>query len=126
VSNTLTWGHLSVFDTYLHYPRVSVKKLYTCRQCKCKCKKFGHVNVNDLHLHEIYMSYKWLLTLTCTTLVVTNEKLSNQLLRFLVDGIKSIDYALLLNGDWVLKQIAQDFGAIMLQCYKIWEHCSVF
>jgi hypothetical protein len=59
-------------------------------------------------------------------LVVTNEKLSNQLPRFLVDGIKSIDYALLLNGDWVIKKIAQDFGAIMLECYNIWEHCSIF
>ncbi len=41
------------------------------RLCKCKCKKFGHVSVNDLHLHEIYTPYIWLLTLTRTTLVKT-------------------------------------------------------
>ncbi len=32
---------VSVDDKYLHWPRVSVKKLYTLQQDKCKCKKFG-------------------------------------------------------------------------------------
>jgi hypothetical protein len=59
-------------------------------------------------------------------LVVTNERLSNQLPRFLVDGINLIDYALLLNGDCVIKEFAQDFGAVMFECYNIWEHCSIF
>jgi hypothetical protein len=39
----------------------------------CKCKRFICVNVNDLHLHEIYMPYIWLLTLTHATLVITNR-----------------------------------------------------
>jgi len=28
----------------------------------CKCKKFEHVNINDLHLHKIYRLYIRLLT----------------------------------------------------------------
>jgi hypothetical protein len=36
----------------------------------CKCKKFGHVNVNDLHSHMIYTPYIQLLTHTHTTLVI--------------------------------------------------------
>ncbi len=31
--------------------------IYTLQQDKCKCKKFGRVSVNDLHIHEIYMQY---------------------------------------------------------------------
>jgi hypothetical protein len=37
--------------------------------CKCKCKKIGHVSVNDLHLHGLYKRYVQLLTFTHTTLV---------------------------------------------------------
>ncbi len=40
---TFTQGHVSILDKYLCCPL-------------CKCKKFGHVSVNDLHLHWIYMS----------------------------------------------------------------------
>jgi hypothetical protein len=29
-------------------------KLFTLITCKCKCKKVGHVSVNDLHLHGLY------------------------------------------------------------------------
>ncbi len=47
-------------------------KVYVRQQYKCKCKMFIRVNVNDLHLHEIYMPYIQLLTLTHTTLVITN------------------------------------------------------
>jgi len=46
--------------------------MYTLQQDKCICKNFGHVSVNDLHLHWIYTLYIQLLTLTCTTLVWTN------------------------------------------------------
>jgi hypothetical protein len=31
------------------------KNNYTQQQYKCKCKKFECVNVNDLHLHVVYM-----------------------------------------------------------------------
>ncbi len=62
-------GHVSVFDKYLHWPRLSVKIIYTLQQDKCKCKKIGCVSVNDLHLHWICTPYIWLLTLTRTTLV---------------------------------------------------------
>ncbi len=37
----------------------------------CKCKTFGRVSGNDLHLHYIYTLYIRLLTLTHTTLVWT-------------------------------------------------------
>jgi hypothetical protein len=40
------------------------KYIYTLQQDKRNCKKFGHVNVNDLHLHGIYTLYIWLLALT--------------------------------------------------------------
>jgi hypothetical protein len=49
----------------------SKKIIYTLQQDKCKCKIFGHVNVNDLHLHWIYPPYIRLLTFTHTTLVCT-------------------------------------------------------
>jgi hypothetical protein len=58
---TFTCGRVSVFDKYLHWPCVSVKKL-------------EYVHVNDLHLHLIYMQYIWLLTLTRTTLAITQHK----------------------------------------------------
>ncbi len=48
--------------------------IYTLQQDKYKCKKLGGVSVNDLHLHWIYMWYIWLLTLTCTTLAITQHK----------------------------------------------------
>jgi len=35
-------------------PCVSVIYIYTLQQDKCKCKKFGHVSANDLHI--IYMA----------------------------------------------------------------------
>jgi hypothetical protein len=54
---------VSVFDKYLHWPHVNIKK-YTCQLCKCK--KFGSISVNDLHLHRIYTPYIWPLTLTGT------------------------------------------------------------
>jgi hypothetical protein len=34
----------------------------------------GHVSINNLHLHYIYMLYIWLLTLTHTTLVWTSTR----------------------------------------------------
>jgi hypothetical protein len=73
-SKTFKRDRVSVFDKYLHWPSVSVsvKNIYTLQQDKCKCKKFGHVSVNDLHLHCIYTPYIWLLTCTCTTLVCTS------------------------------------------------------
>jgi len=62
---TVTWGCVGVFDKYLHWPCVSVKKyIYTLQQDKCKCKKIGCVTVNDLHLHKIYTPYIWLLTIS--------------------------------------------------------------
>jgi hypothetical protein len=45
------------------------EKKKTLQHDKCKCKTFGHVSVNDLHLQWIYMSYILLLIFTCTTLV---------------------------------------------------------
>jgi hypothetical protein len=69
---TITWGCVGVFDEYLHWPCVSVKiYIYTLQQDKSKCKKIECVTVNDLHLHEVYTPYIWLLTLTCTSLVET-------------------------------------------------------
>jgi len=63
-SQNIYTGCVSVCDKYLHWPRVSVrKKIYTLQQDKCKCKKFGHLSVNDLHLHWIYRSYVRLLRL---------------------------------------------------------------
>jgi len=59
-------------------------QIFTIASCKCNKKylhcnrisvsviKFGRVNVNDLHLHWIYRSYIWVLTLTRTTLVQIN------------------------------------------------------
>jgi hypothetical protein len=44
--------------------------IYPRQQYKCKCKKIRHVSVNDLH--EIYKLSIKLLSLTCTTLVITN------------------------------------------------------
>jgi hypothetical protein len=35
---TFTWSRVSVFDRYLHWPRVRVKNTYTLQQDKCKCK----------------------------------------------------------------------------------------
>ncbi len=65
-----TQGRVSVFDKYLHWPCVSVKKLYTCQQCKRN--KFEHLRVNNLHFTwDLYAIYISLLTLTCTTLMVT-------------------------------------------------------
>jgi len=43
---------------------VNIFKLIIWQQYMCKCKKFGHVNINDLHLHKIYTLYIRLLTLT--------------------------------------------------------------
>jgi hypothetical protein len=31
--------------------------IYTQKQDKCKCKKFGRVSVNDLHLHWVCTGY---------------------------------------------------------------------
>jgi hypothetical protein len=57
-------------SNHLHWLHVSVNiYIYTLQEDKCKCKKIGHVTVNDLHLHWIYALYIWLLTRTCTTLV---------------------------------------------------------
>jgi hypothetical protein len=53
-------GYVNVFDKYLHWPCVSVNKIYTQQQYNCK--KFKCVSVNHLHLHEIYMPYIQLLT----------------------------------------------------------------
>jgi hypothetical protein len=58
-SKTFPGDYISVLDKYLHWPCVNVSvKIYiyicTLQQDKCKCKKFGHVTVNDLHLHWIY------------------------------------------------------------------------
>jgi hypothetical protein len=41
---TVTYGCAGVFDKYLHWPRVSVNKIYTLQHDNCKCKKFGCVN----------------------------------------------------------------------------------
>jgi hypothetical protein len=43
--------------------------IYTLQQDKCKCKEFGHISVNNLHLHWIYMLYISLLIVIHTTLV---------------------------------------------------------
>jgi hypothetical protein len=68
---TLTQGHVSVCDKYLHSPHVSGVKIYIhCNRISVSVIKFGHVNVNDLHLHQIYTPYIWLLTLTRKTLLV--------------------------------------------------------
>jgi len=41
---TFAQGHVSVFDKYLHWPRVSGKKyIYTLQQDKCNCENFGDV-----------------------------------------------------------------------------------
>jgi hypothetical protein len=73
---SFTQGGVSVFDKYLHWPLCKCKSkniyIYTLQHDKCKCKKIECVSVNDLDLHEIYTSYIQLLTLTCTTLVITN------------------------------------------------------
>jgi len=64
---TFTPRLVCVYDKYLHWPRVSVKKIYIhCNRISVSVK-----NLDDLHLHEIYMPYIRLLTLICTTLVVT-------------------------------------------------------
>ncbi len=55
---TFTRGHhVSVFDKYLHWPCVRVFFKKTLQPNRCKCKKIGHVSVNDLHLHGMYMPY---------------------------------------------------------------------
>jgi hypothetical protein len=70
---------VSVFDKYLHWPSISVNiYIYTLQQDKCKCKKFGHVGVNDLHLHWIYTPYIQLLTFTHTTMLWSRYKLCDQ------------------------------------------------
>jgi hypothetical protein len=58
---------------YLHYPcvNVNVKENYAWQEYKCKCKKFKHVSVNDLHIHEIYMPYIQLFKLIRTKFALT-------------------------------------------------------
>jgi hypothetical protein len=71
-SQNIYTGCVSVCDKFLHWPPVSVRKnIYTLQQDKCKCKKLGHVSVNDLHLRWIYTPYIRLWTLRSTTLVST-------------------------------------------------------
>jgi hypothetical protein len=65
--DTLTCSHVNVFEKYLHWSCVSVKKQYTLQKDKWKCKKIERETVNDLHLHKIYMPYICLLTLMHTT-----------------------------------------------------------
>ncbi len=62
--DTLTCSHVNVFDKYLHWSHVSVKKKNTLQKDKWKCKKFERETVNDLHLDMIYMPSICLLTLT--------------------------------------------------------------
>ncbi len=52
---TFTQDHVNVFKKYFDWP---VKKIKNTQQlCKCNCKKFGHVSVNDLQIHKIYKLY---------------------------------------------------------------------
>ncbi len=44
---TLTCSHVNVFDNYLHWSCVSVKKQYTLQKDKWKCKWF--TLTQDLH-----------------------------------------------------------------------------
>jgi hypothetical protein len=61
---------LSVFDKYLQWPCVNIYiYIYILQQDKCKI--FGCVSVNDLHLHWTYTLYIRLLTFTSTALVRT-------------------------------------------------------
>jgi hypothetical protein len=50
---TFTRDRVSVCDKYLYWPCVSVKEyIYThCNRISVSVKNFGHICVNDLHLH---------------------------------------------------------------------------
>jgi hypothetical protein len=62
---TFTQGRVSVCDKYLHWPCISVIKIYIhCKRISLSVIKFGRVSVHDLHLHWICTSYIWLLTRT--------------------------------------------------------------
>jgi hypothetical protein len=50
---TFTWGHVSVFDKYLHWLNVSgkINKYIHCNKISLSVKKFECVSVNDLHTY---------------------------------------------------------------------------
>jgi hypothetical protein len=52
---------------------VSVKNIYTLQQDKCKCKKIGHVNVNDLHaIYRTIDTYAYKACVKCRSFSFTH------------------------------------------------------
>jgi hypothetical protein len=65
-----TWGHVSVILIFLHDQHIIVSYKIFLALC---------VNVNDLHLHDIYITYTRHIPFTHTTLVITMKKISKSI-----------------------------------------------
>jgi hypothetical protein len=100
---TSTWGCVRVCDKYLHWPRVSVKNIYTMRQDKCKSFTL------TLDLHAVYMAID-IYTHNTDTNVGTNMFIIIKLIKILLyKGCNE------LVVDLVFQKGGQEFNSLYLQ-----------